>query len=1168
MRKSSIRKYNTNENFAKIDLCIDLEKPEDFRPLKIFISYGHTEAVICNLICECLTKRGHIVWYDANDILPGNDWRASIVDGIVGCDTFVAALSKHYTRDNSVCLDELSIAIGVKKGNVKTILLEDENELCIPGSVRNVQWLDLHDWNERILDEKTFGVWFQERMKELIQTLEAKFDRDFNGQITMLRKYLQPNYSMSKQAYLLGKSYTKRAWLNQEINNWLEDKNTRKLCAIFGNPGSGKSIFAANYMHYNARVAAAIFCEEGRPQFNSTNNIIRVLAYQLACRLPEYRIMLSYLINNNMVYKMNESELFDYLITDPLTKSFIGGHDPMCILFDGLDECGDSESNLLAEVLTQYAERLPYWLKILVFSRPESSVVASISNSYCINMEKYNKEIQSDLTNFVSQKLKKYFKREVNNNIIEQIVEKSQGVFLYADFVTQGLIEGQILETDLEQIPPGLNSVFYHWFTRVFGVDSEYVDEYADVLDAIVASKEPLPKEEMRRFWGWSNKKTAEFMRKLNSFLKESINIFGKETVEFSHIYIKEWLCSKNAGRFQCSPEDGIYKMAQYYLKIYTTSGCDGLTEYGALNIRECLRSSKFSLINIEKDSDLFWKIMNLGFSCDDNMKGAEALICYQKANELLGNKIDVEYRSNKISALHMCGNSYRKMGDFKEAQNSYSQELEMAQAAYLDNAITILDMLEVYTEYASFLNFVGKYTDSADIYENAIKSVNQIKEETYDNKLYRKMYRIYSDAAINYRDLKLLERSIEYFNKGINCLERVDELNDLDKKNILTQQINICLVEEDLNKWEGHLVLYYSYLEMGRKSKCLITQAYANTYIGCEYQRLGNLEDAKTHFEASYRCYSRLVTDSDDIKWRADKFISLTRLAQVEYKLTRNTELYERAIIMGEALVDKWFLESSVIALLFTYADYVFENNNTDRIPATIKNIILIAKKVENKESYRIKNTLAYIFWKILECIDSTCIEKKSRILLYKYAMQCIDQIVYKEDKLPLIECIIYSFSSELKGEDNLLSVELDNEVLSGLKNLNIQLRKLIEYYKQFCNSCDIGLVVLALMNLGHICEKCKEYHEAYEAYYKAAILEQSYMQLDLFAYRRVYFALNDCGRMKVKMGLLKEATEFFEHAVEYINDMFEHGILGDEDDKSNLIMIEDTIKYLKSNE
>ena len=181
---------------------------------------------------------------------------------------------------------------------------------------------------------------------------------------------------------------------------------------------------------------------------------------------------------------------------------------------------------------------------------------------------------------------------------------------------------------------------------------------------------------------------------------------------------------------------------------------------------------------------------------------------------------------------------------------------------------------------------------------------------------------------------------------------------------------------------------------------------------------------------------------------------------------------------------------------------------------------------------------------------------------------MQCVDQIDYKEDKLPLIECIIYSFSSELKGEDNLLSVELDNEVLSELKNLNLQLKKLIDFYKQFCDRCDIEAVVLALMDLGHIREKCKEYDEAYEVYNKAVILQQSYMQLDVFAYRRVYSALNDCGRMKVKLGFVNEALEFFEDAVEYINDMFEHGILGNEDDKGNLIMIENTIKYLKSNE
>ena len=1165
MEKNSIRRYSINESLTRINFYIDLEKPKDFRPLKIFISYGHTETVICNLICECLAQRGHIVWYDANDILPGNDWRASIIDGIVGCDTFVAGLSKHYIRDNSVCLDELSIAIGVKKGNVKTILLEDENEVCVPGSVSNVQWLDLHDWNDRILDEKTFVVWFQEKMKELIQTLEAKPDRDFNGQITTLKKCLRPNYSTSKQVYLLEKSYTNRVWLNQEIDNWIKDKESRKLCVIFGNPGSGKSIFAANYMHYNARVAAAIFCEEGRPQFNNTNNIVRVLAYQLACRLPEYRVMLSYLINDDVVYKMNESELFDYLIVDPLNKSFIGGHDPMCILIDGLDECGDSESNILAEVLRQYAERLPYWLKILVFSRPESSVVASLSDSDCISIEKYNKEIQRDLTNFVREKLKRHFELEIHDDIIQAIVEKSQGVFLYADFVTRGLMDEQIFEVDLDQIPPGLNSVFYHWFTRVFESDSEYVNEYADVLGVIAASKEPLPKEELRTVFGWKHRKFAGFMRKLNGYFKESINVFGKETIEFSHIYIKEWLCSKNAGKFQCSQEDGIYELAQYYLKIYTRSGCDGLTEYGALNIRKCLCSSNFSIEDIEKDSDLFWKIMNLGFSCDDNMKEAEALVCYQKANELLGKNIGVEFCSNKISALHMCGSSYNKTGDFKNAENSFRQELELAQVAYLENNITILDMLKVYGEYASFLNFIGKYTDSADIYEKAIKLVDQIKEESYDNQFYREMYRIYSGAAINSRDRRLLEKSIEYFNKGINYLERVDELNDSDKKNILTQQINICLVEEDLNKWEGHLAFYNEYLEMGKEINCLITQAYANTYIGSEYYRLGNLEEAEVYFEASYRCYSELVANSDDIKWSEEKFISLTRLAQVEYLLTGNTELYEKAIIIGEDLVDKWFLPTSVVALLLTYEKYVLESKNTNRLSKTIKNIILIAEKVKNEESYRMKNTLAYVFVNIIEHIDSNYIDTKSRISLYKYAMQCIAQIIHKDDKLFFIKWIIDSFLCELENVDNLSFVEPDCEVLTDLKELGVHLKRLIGYYRQFSDDCNIDSMVSALMNLGSIYEKCKEYNEAYEAYHEAVLLQQQHMKAEWFTYRRVYFALNDCGRMKMQLGFFKDAVGLFQDAVEYISEMFGYGMAGDEDDKNNLIMIKKTIKQLK---
>ena len=1166
-QKSYIRKYTIDDSLTKNNVCIDLEKSETFRPLKIFISYGHTETVICEKICECLTQRGHTVWFDANDILPGTDWRASIIDGIVGCDTFVAGLSKHYVRDNSVCLDELSIAISVKKGNVKTILLEDESNVCIPGSVSNVQWLDLHDWNERILEQNTFNIWFQEKMRELIQTLEAKPDRDFNGQITSLREYLHPNYSISKQAYLLTKPYTERVWLSNKVDTWLDNHDSGKLCVIYGAPGSGKSVFAANYMHYNARVAAAFFCEYNHPQYNSTNNIIRVLSYQLACRLPEYRVMLSYLISEGAVNKMNESELFDYLIVNSLNKSYIGGHETMCILVDGLDECGDSQSNALAEVLAIYAERLPSWLKILVFSRAESSVVASLLVRDCININlaENEEEIQNDLINYVSGKLKQNLDHEINTVTIHAIVEKSEGIFLYADLITQGLIDGQIIESDLEQIPPGLNAIFYHWFARVFDSDSEYTDEYADALGVIVASKEPLPKEELCRVFGWKNRKLAAFMRRLNGYLKEHINLFGKETLEFSHLYIKEWLCSKAAGRYQCSSEDGIHVLAQYCLKIYSENGCEGLTEYEILNIRDFFLNDGISIKIIEKDSSLFWKIMEFGFSFDEYMKEAGALFCYQKADELLGKNVGKESRPDKISALHMCGCAYKKTGDFKRAEQSYRQEYKLVQIAELENDITMRDLLIVYEDYASFLNFIGQYKDSADLYERAILIINQGKDESFDsdNRYYQQCHKIYSGAAINYRDLRQPEKSIEYFEKAIKCLEKSDIPDKVDKRNIIIQKVNICLVEEDLQKWEGHLEIYKKYLEIGKENDSLVDQAYANSYMGMEYLRQGNDNEAKTFLSASYRCFSELAVSSDNIKWIEEEFLSLTRLAKIEYQLTGDVKLYEKALITGETIVNKWFPPSCVIALLLTYENYIIDNKDITRISSIIESIILIAEKAKAEESYRLTGTLAYVLCSILKRVDLFRLDVLCRIDLYKYTLLYVTRMADGDERISLLEEIIDELIYEVS--DNLVCAKLDDEALCGLKGLGTQLERSIDSYKRVCKNFDIALAVSAMRGLGCIYEKCKAYNEAYEAFYSAVMLQCSNMKSELFSYRRVYFSLNDCGRMKIRLGFQDEAIELCEAAVKCINNMYENGVVGDENDKENLMMIKNSIRQLK---
>ena len=98
-------------------------------PLRIFLSYGHdaNEELVRRIKAD-LEKRGHDVWFDKNEIKFGDEWRRAITDGITGSNRVLSFLSKHSTRDPGVCLDEIAIAIGVKGGNIQTILVESDFE--------------------------------------------------------------------------------------------------------------------------------------------------------------------------------------------------------------------------------------------------------------------------------------------------------------------------------------------------------------------------------------------------------------------------------------------------------------------------------------------------------------------------------------------------------------------------------------------------------------------------------------------------------------------------------------------------------------------------------------------------------------------------------------------------------------------------------------------------------------------------------------------------------------------------------------------------------------------------------------------------------------------------------------------------------------------------------
>ena len=125
--------------------------------MKIFLSYGHdSNAPLIMKIKEYLSadldgRKGHEVWIDTSEIKAGEDWRRKITEGVVQSNVVLAGLSNHSTREPGVCRDELNISIGVKGGNIKTILLEPSDIVSPPAVISHIQWLDMSDWKDHTM---------------------------------------------------------------------------------------------------------------------------------------------------------------------------------------------------------------------------------------------------------------------------------------------------------------------------------------------------------------------------------------------------------------------------------------------------------------------------------------------------------------------------------------------------------------------------------------------------------------------------------------------------------------------------------------------------------------------------------------------------------------------------------------------------------------------------------------------------------------------------------------------------------------------------------------------------------------------------------------------------------------------------------------------------------
>ena len=557
-------------------------QPND-HAMRIFLSYGHdsNEELVLRIKAN-LEKRGHDVWFDKSEIRFGDDWRREITDGIINSNRVLSFLSKYSTRDPGVCLDELAIAIGVKGGNIQTILVESEADVKPPPSIGHIQWLDMHDWKERrAVDEVVWEKWYQEKLDQIIRVIESDESRRFAGEIRVLEELLKPISSDSRMAELLRKPLVGRTWLFETLDRWRNTDHASRLFWIMGAPGVGKSAFAAHLAHYGRdKVIAVQFCEYDKPDHHDARRIVRTLAFQIATRLPDYRKLLLLLPEITDLDRKNPAELFDYLLANPLKLSIRGGRERYLIVIDALDEAGEAGRNPLVEILALNAPRLPDWISLVATSRPESAVVGPLQGLNPFVLDTESDKNRDDIRDYLHNELAAPLQgRRDADSLVEQILEKSEGVFLYAERFCDDVRQSHLSLDNPAQFPQGLGGIFYQYFQRQFPDEEKYLAVDEPAIGTIIAAREPLPVQILQKIFGWNEVQFGKWHRPVTS-LFPLIPEPDKEVIKPYHKSVADWFLHGNkAAEYRVNFSEGNHRLADFCWQEYQL-GTDQMSYY------------------------------------------------------------------------------------------------------------------------------------------------------------------------------------------------------------------------------------------------------------------------------------------------------------------------------------------------------------------------------------------------------------------------------------------------------------------------------------------------------------------------------------------------------------------------------------------------------------
>lgn len=554
---------------------------------KIFISYPHKPEQCVKHVIMALKDRlvtsGFDIWLDER-IKTGHDWRQEITKGLQESEWVLVFLNSHATRKDSICLDEIAMAARYKRGQIVSVLLEPEDDIKTPLILGRIQFVKMEEWEKQYKADKggkAWNEWLQKQADELIAAFERRTDLLQRGELDLLHEVLQPDQYWDEIANRLD-GFVGREWIIKEITQKLKESDGPQMLWLNGGPGIGKTSIAARLAHDLELPAAGVyFCRFDRSQTHSAHNVIRTLAYQMACTVPAYRQMLVRQLHlgtdssyekiqslKDELKKLTVYQLFKKLLVDP---TYIGG-EPHLLIIDGLDEIttegGDNE---IAKLLSgQEFRSMQKWLRVLITSRPDALLKELLSHVEATTINAQSTENLADLREYLEQQTCLGY-GDIRNKAIETLLTRSEGAFVYLSKTIDALNRGILSPEQPDSFPTDLNALYRNYMQRAYPGPKQFKEEARPLLELILASPEPLPVDVVVTALGVDSYFVNEFASAMGALL--DVDLLGREQrLSLFHRSFAEWLGQASVP-YCVDITDGIVKLAKI---VWLTFGVQG----------------------------------------------------------------------------------------------------------------------------------------------------------------------------------------------------------------------------------------------------------------------------------------------------------------------------------------------------------------------------------------------------------------------------------------------------------------------------------------------------------------------------------------------------------------------------------------------------------------